>query len=153
MKKNKTKKASREDSFTIVNKTKSKIPDLPFLLMKNAVLGKKYNLSLVITGDAELLKLNKIYRQKNSTTDVLSFPLSAENGEIFLNPRDAKRQAPLFDFETLPFIGFLFIHGMLHLKGYNHGSTMEDEETKFVKKFRLLTSPQISSWRKKLLLE
>lgn len=143
-----------DDNFTIANHTKGKLPSLPFGLMKNIVLGKKYNLSLMFAGDAKLAKLNKIYRGKNGTTDILSFPISKNNGEIYISIRESKRQASDFgygvglknlskkirDRETAKFVGFLFIHGMLHLKGYSHGSTMEQEEAKLVKKFRLTPS-------------
>jgi rRNA maturation RNase YbeY len=68
---------------------------------------------------------------------VLSFPYSASEGELFICPREAARQAPLFGMHTDGFIGYLFIHGCLHLKGYNHGSTMSRAERNFVKQFAL----------------
>ncbi len=126
--------------------------------MKEKVLGKKYELSLVIATEAELKRLNTTYRDKQETTDILSFPLSDTSGEIYLCPQDATRQAPNFDMEPIEFMGFLFIHGLLHLKGYDHGSTMEHEEAKLVKFFALsetwpkkspsaLTSERIKSKR------
>lgn len=144
-----------QEHFSIVNITTGKLPRLPVRRMKHmkdTVLGKTYELSVVIAGDATLKKLNKTYRRKNQTTDVLSFSLSKNSGEIYLNPRDAARQAPDFGMKILPFLEFLFIHAMLHLKGYDHGSTMEHEEQILAKKFNLpidSSSPHSLSWRKK----
>lgn len=119
---------------------------MPFAFIKKAVLGKNYELSLVFASDAKLAKLNKKYRAENRTTDVLSFLISKNSGEIYISLKESARQAESFGYknssstEIEKFVGFLFIHGMLHLKGYSHGSTMEQEEAKFVKKFRLSPS-------------
>ena len=128
------------ESFLIVNETKAKLPSLPFFAIKKAVMGNGCNVSLVFASDAKLAKLNKIYRGKNGTTDILSFPLSEKSGEIYISLKESARQAENFGYKNSKkskFIGFLFIHGLLHLKGYSHGSTMEHEEARFVKKFRL----------------
>jgi ssRNA-specific RNase YbeY (16S rRNA maturation enzyme) len=46
-----------------------------------------------------------------------------------------KLEAKKFDREYENFLGFLFIHGLVHLKGYDHGSTMESIEIQFRKQF------------------
>src|SRR3989344_4818070 len=77
-----------------------------FLFKKVAdkALGKKYDLSLVICGD-------KLTNKHN----VLSYPLSKDIGEIFLNPKRAK-----------PFtLTHLFIHAVAHLKGFDHSPAMD----------------------------
>ena len=78
---------------SIVNKTKGKLPRLPFKQMKDAVLGKKYNLSLVFVSKKTSQKLNKKHRGKNSPTDILSFSLEKTEGEIVINPDSAKTKA------------------------------------------------------------
>lgn len=123
------------DSFSIRKTTKGKLPRLPFLPIKDAVLGTSYELSLVFIGDIRSRTLNRTHRSKDKPTNVLSFPLSSTSGEIFINPNLARKQAHLFDMTPETFIGKLLIHGMLHLKGYEHGSTMERIEAQFVKKF------------------
>ena len=120
-------------NFSITNKTKSCIPPLPFNNMKEAVLGKNYELSLVIVGKKKIRTLNRTYRNKNKPTDILSFPLSKISGEIFINPNQTKIQAKLFDRHFSNFVGFLFIPGLLHLKGLSHRSSLEKE----VKKIRV----------------
>ena len=124
-----------EKSFSITNKTKNKLPKIPFETIKKATLGSKYNLSLVIADEAHLKKLNTIYRDKEFATDILSFPLSESEGEIYICLEEAKKEAVKFDRSYEDFLAFLFIHGCVHLKGYDHGSTMEAIEVELRKKF------------------
>ncbi len=123
------------DTFTLVNKTKGKLPSLPFEVMKDEVLGKDYELSLVFVTEAESHKINLAYRQKDKPTNILSFPLEKNAGEIFICPEYAKKEAPDFEREYENYLAFLFIHGLVHLKGFDHGSRMENEEQKFRNKF------------------
>lgn len=107
-----------------------------FLLdAKDAVLGKSYELSVAFVASVEMKKLNKRFRQKFEATDILSFPLSPASGEIVFCMEEVEAQAPLFERTSANFLKFLFIHGLLHLKGYRHGSRMERQEIKFRKKF------------------
>ncbi|MBL7045525.1 MAG: rRNA maturation RNase YbeY [Parcubacteria group bacterium] len=105
--------------------------------MKNKVLGPKYELSLVFSGDTLTRRLNKEYRGKDYVPNVLTFPLDSDEGEIFINPNISKRDAKKFEMGYKNFIGYLFIHGMLHLKGYKHGSTMNKQERTLLKHFNL----------------
>ncbi len=124
-------------NFNITNTTKSKLPVFDFEKMKNAVLGKKYELSVIIIGKKEIQKLNKEYRYINKPTDILSFPLSDDFGEIYINPEMTKIEAKKFERDYDNFFAFLFIHGLVHLKGFDHGSTMENIEAQFRKKFHI----------------
>ncbi|MBI5816906.1 MAG: rRNA maturation RNase YbeY [Candidatus Yonathbacteria bacterium] len=123
--------------LTITNKTKGKLPSLPFVKMKNAVLGKNYELSLVCIGNKASQRLNKTYRRKNTPTNILSFPLSKTEGEIFIDLKKSRAGAHLFERGYSNFIGFLFIHALLHLKGFDHGSKMEGKEVKLRKRFKI----------------
>ena len=122
-------------TFTLSNTTKDKLPRLAFADMKDAVLGKEYELSLIIVGKKQIQKLNNEYRGINKPTDILSFPLSDDFGEMYINPEMTKLEAKKFDRKYENFFGFLFIHGLVHLKGFDHGSTMESIEARFRKKF------------------
>lgn len=124
-------------TFSIKNTLKGKAPSLPFLLMKENVLGKDYDLSFVLVGPKKIQELNNTYRGKNEPTDVLSFPLTENSGEIFLCPSVARTKAKKFNRKSHDHTGFLFIHGLLHLKGMDHGSRMEQEEQAISKMFRL----------------
>lgn len=105
--------------------------------MKESILGKLFEISLVFIGDARSRTLNKKYRDKEYVANVLTFPLGKSSGEIFINLREARRNAPDFDMGYTSFVGFLFIHALLHLKGSRHGSKMKAIERTWRKKFNL----------------
>ncbi|MBX4189015.1 rRNA maturation RNase YbeY [Candidatus Parcubacteria bacterium] len=124
---NLARKDDKIEDFSIQNLTKAKgTPEgAPFKATKRKVLGDSYRLSLVLCGDALSRRLNRAYRKKDKPTNVLAFPLSKDSGEIFINLKKVK-----------PFsVEFLFIHGLLHLKGMEHGATMERREQELLKKF------------------
>ncbi len=124
-----------QETLSITNKTKGKLPRLPFVRLKEAILGKTYSLSVAIVPPRESHRLNLTYRKKDKPTNVLSFPLAKHSGELVLDITTARKQAPDFEMSEQKFLTYLVIHGMLHLKGYDHGSTMEKEERKFLRKF------------------
>jgi len=105
--------------------------------IKNTVLGPKYELSLVFCTAKKIQELNKIYRNINKSTDILSFPLSKTSGEIFICKTETKKMAKEFDQTYENFLVFLYIHGLVHLKGYDHGPKMEKMEIKFRKQFKV----------------
>ena len=110
---------------------------LPFAQMARAALPKDYQLSLVICGDQLAQRMNKEYRKKTYRPNVLSFPLSKTEGEIFLNVRKAAREARAMQIATTARIAYLFVHGCFHLAGYKHGDKMDALEVKVLKKFEL----------------
>jgi probable rRNA maturation factor len=129
-------------TFSITNETEvsgkpAHIPKLPFEEIKIASLGKNYTLSLIFTSPEKMKKLNLIYRDKNTATDILSFPIDEIEGEIYICLEEAKKEAVKFERTFENFIGFLFIHGCVHLKGHDHGSTMENVEVKLRKQFQI----------------
>lgn len=123
------------ERFSITNKTRGALPSVPFEKIKNSVLGKNYSLSLVFIGRDRSRKLNFTHRQKNKPTNVLSFTLDKNNGEIFITPFVAKKEMKKFGRTYQNFVAFLFIHGLMHLKGYEHGSRMDEAEEKVRKIF------------------
>lgn len=128
-----------DETLNIKITTKDKPPRLSFLDFKNTVLGKNYELSILFAGEALCRKLNKQFRDKDYATNILSFPLSDSSGEIVMNLKKVKKDAKEFDRSYENFFAYLLIHGMLHLKGYDHGSTMDNEEIKYQKKLGVLT--------------
>ena len=124
-------------NFSLTNTTKSTLPGVPFAKIKNKALGSKYSLSLVFIGEKKSQTLNKIYRGKNKPTNVLSFNISKNKGEIFITPSVVRRQIKLFQRKFNNLVAFLFIHGLMHLKGMKHGSRMERAETKLREQFKL----------------
>jgi len=90
--------------------------------LKDFVLGPDYDLSVAWVSSAVIHKINLTYRHKDKPTNILSFPLGPNEGEILLC------RELMEDQEAVP----LFIHGLVHLKGYDHGSRMEQEEKKVI---------------------
>ncbi|MEX2013310.1 MAG: rRNA maturation RNase YbeY [Parcubacteria group bacterium] len=101
---------------------------IPFTRLKNRVLGRSFELSLVFIDNKLSRRLNRTYRGKNSPANVLSFPLSKSTGEIFIDLVTAQKETKEFGMSFEQFVTFLFIHGLLHLKGMAHGDTMEQAE-------------------------
>lgn len=124
-------------SFNIINENKEKLPKIPFKEIKEASLGNNYSLSLIFTSPAKMKKLNTIYRDKEKPTDILSFPLNENEGEIYISLSEAKKESKKFERDYENFIAFLFIHGCVHLIGHDHGSTMENIEVKLRNKFQI----------------
>ena len=122
-------------NISIKRFTKGKLHSLPFVKMKEAILGKTYELSIIFAGRKLAQKLNKKYRGKNKPTNILSFPVSKNSGEIIISLQQVRKEAPQFNKKYTDHLGSLLIHGMLHLKGYRHGKKMETQEKKFIKKF------------------
>jgi len=121
----------------VANKTRNVLPFIPFEAIKNETLGALYILSVVIVSTIEIQKLNLTYRNINKPTDILSFPLSETEGEIYISIDETKKEAVKFDRSYENFLAYIFIHGCIHLKGYDHGSTMEDIEIQIRKKFKV----------------
>ena len=110
---------------------------MPFFALKEKVLGKDYELSVALVGNTTSKKLNLAYRGKDMPTNVLSFELSPNEGEIVLDLAKIKTETKKFNrsFENL--VAFLFIHGLFHLKGMDHGVTMESKEASIRKQFSI----------------
>lgn len=123
-------------TFAISSSVKT-YPAHPYAEIKDTILGKKYTISLAFIGDAKAQKLNQEHRKKSYVPNVLSFPLDDQNGEIFIAPSVAKKEAKKFDMTVDGYIGFLFIHALLHLKGLDHSDTMDKAEKKYCLKYNL----------------
>ena len=123
--------------ISLINKTKGKLPSLPFEQIKDFVLGKDYSLSIVICGEKRIRSLNKKFRNIDKATDILSFPLSKSTGEVFICASRTKVEAKKFERSYENFFAFLVIHGFYHLKGFDHSSRMESEELKARRKFNI----------------
>lgn len=124
-----------EDKNLLVARKKGNIPDVPFLAIKEKILGKKYLLNIIFCTPDESQKQNLIYRDKDYPTNILSFPLSENEGEIYIPLGVVRLEAKKFAMSYQKFLHFLIIHGCLHLKGYDHSSTMEELEDKYLKQF------------------
>jgi len=116
--------------------------------------GKKIEVSVNLVGEAKIKELNKKYRHKNKVTDVLSFPMNTtfnfqlstfnflDIGDIFICLSFAKKQAKSENVSIDRKLAQLTVHGFLHLLGYDHERSDEDEiemfklENKILKKWQ-----------------
>ncbi len=131
------------------NQTEVKVPVGIRLLIRRccqAVLstegfGKDAEVSVSFVSNNEIKNLNKIYRDKDSVTDVLSFPLTGSDGseeinqetgavllgDIVISLETAVKQASNYGHSLEREIGFLTVHSMLHLLGYDHETSQLDQ--------------------------
>lgn len=81
------------------------------------------SIACLVTSDAEVRRLNRRFRGKNSTTDVLSFPSSEKNGfagDLAISVDRARRQAAEQGHSLEEELRILILHGALHLTGLDH---------------------------------
>lgn len=111
------------------------LPRVPFLAIKEKVLGKTYELSMSFVAPGVAQSLNKEHRGKEYIPNTLSFSLTKDSGEIVMCLSAIRREYKKFEMAYDTYLIFLLIHSMLHLKGFVHGGTMEKEEKKFLSFF------------------
>lgn len=121
-------------SINISHTTRS-FPRLPYEKVASDILGSKYQLSLVFVGEERGRQINLASRNKSYSPNVLSFPLSKSAGEIYITLAVAKRECSRFDHSYQKHVLYLFIHGLLHLKGLDHGKKMDSLEEKYLEKY------------------
>lgn len=121
-------------SVDMRNFTRRKAPVFPYQKIVDAVL-PGWNISLVFAGATRAKRLNQVLRKKSYVPNVLSYASGKKSGEIIICLEVAKKQATSYGVSYSNFVAFLFIHGLLHLKGVPHGTTMERYESKFLQRF------------------
>ena len=98
------------------------------ILFKGENIGIEKVISLVLVNDKDIKGLNKEYRGKNEPTDVLSFGGEGDFlGEIAICPKVVKKNAKEDKSNFKKELVFVFIHGVLHLLGYEHEAGGEKE--------------------------
>ncbi|MBT1251334.1 rRNA maturation RNase YbeY [Bacillus licheniformis] len=108
--------------------------------------------SVTIVNNEEIQKINKEYRGKDYPTDVISFALEEDGegeveiigadmppvlGDIIISVDKAREQAEEYGHSLMRELGFLTVHGFLHLLGYDH-MTEEEEKEMFTKQKEIL---------------
>ena len=103
-------------------------------------------ISLLLADDETIQELNKSYRNMDKPTDVLSFKIESDTmlGDIIISVETAKRMSVEYNISLDREIAFLFIHGILHLLGYDHETSVEDEEEMFALQTKLLDLTNIA---------
>ena len=110
-------------------------------------------IELIVTDNKSIQKLNREYRSKNKATDVLSFPIDATFedmlipgmplGSIVISIDLVKKRSVELGHTTENELSLLFIHGLLHLLGFDHevdNGEMREKEKEIIHKFNLPAS-------------
>ncbi len=109
---------------------------------------------VIFIDDDKMHEMNKEYRGIDRTTDVLSFALEdndkfktevRELGDIFVSIPKMKAQAEEYGHSEKRELSFLVCHGLLHLLGYDHTRSEEDEKIHFGKQEEILNDLNIIS--------
>ena len=132
---------ARAKVYIINNQKAVKVPSGSRLLIKrccSAALAyenfdKLAEISVSLTDNESIRELNAAYRNKDSATDVLSFPMGEDGvydvneetgasilGDIVISMERAVEQANMYGHSLEREMGFLTVHSMLHLLGYDH---------------------------------
>lgn len=111
----------------------NKIKEALLETLKSTGYGSNYEISISVVDEEEIRYLNAEYRDNDSVTDVLSFPLFERDfipeegmlGDIVICSERVKEQAQEFGHSEEREFVYLAVHSMLHLLGYDH---MEEDE-------------------------
>ncbi|MCD4826571.1 MAG: rRNA maturation RNase YbeY [Acholeplasmataceae bacterium] len=91
-----------------------------------------FSMEIIIVTQEIIHQMNMTYRQIDRPTDVLSFVNDDKEisslGDIFISLEQANLQAKEYGHSLNREVGFLAVHGYLHLKGYDHHSDEEEKE-------------------------
>lgn len=104
----------------------------------------KKEIELILLSSDEMREINKTHRNIDKDTDVLSFPYEempmSPLGSIVISSSHVEAGSKEFGHTVDDEFALLFIHGMLHLLGYDHekdGGEMREKEAEIIEKFNL----------------
>ena len=104
-------------------------------------------IELIITSNEEIQEINKLHRDIDKPTDVLSFPYEdmpmSPLGSIVVSKDYVIEKSKELSHNSMDELSLLFIHGLLHLLGYDHevdNGEMREEEKRLINKFNLPNS-------------
>jgi probable rRNA maturation factor len=102
--------------------TRRRLRDLTAAVLAGEGADARAEVSLVFCDDAFIQELNRDYRGKDRPTDVLSFPQDDPRvlGDVIVSVPTARRQARAAKRRLATEVEWLYLHGLLHLLGYDH---------------------------------
>ena len=106
----------------VVNGTRARAPGLGPWLQAIAPARARGTVTIALVSDARVRALNRQYRKKDRSTDVLSFPADEPGllGDVVIALGVARRQAAAAGHALGTELRVLALHGLLHLLGYDH---------------------------------
>ena len=125
------------------------------VVLKEMDFKKKYYLSVLLTNDSGIKKINKKYRKINKPTNVLSFPQNDERlitkkgfkiilGDIVISLEKIVKESKLQNKKPSDHLTHMVIHSILHLLGFNHEKSKDFKIMK-KKEINILSKLSISS--------
>lgn len=165
MKRKELQSRMKAKATVLIRNDQKKIKMTPDLrrLVKHAVIstlefedfGRRAEVSVTFTDNEKIHSLNREYRNVDRPTDVLSFPLfdgeeydtdgeAVLLGDIVLSLEQAKKQSEEYGHSFEREVAFLIVHSMLHLLGYDHETSPEDERDMFARQDEILISAGIT---------
>lgn len=109
------------------------------IFFRNINLGNDFiEISLLVLNNKQIQEINRLYRDIDKPTDVLSFPMNEDKeiktnmlGDIVISLEKCKSQAEDAGIDLSREIANVYIHGLLHLLGYDHEKDTEEEKKMF----------------------
>lgn len=120
------------------------------LIIKKILKRKKREMNVIFVDNKEIKEINNKYRKIDKATDVISFAnrdndfiiKTKELGDIFISIEKATEQASKYGHSIDREIGFLAVHGYLHLIGYDHQDN-EGEKKMIIKQEKILKKAKL----------
>lgn len=124
----------------VQNEWLTQIDELLTFAKKQENIEEEAELSVTFVDKEEIQEINKMYRDKDKVTDVISFALEEDEpeitgldmsrvlGDIIICTDVAKEQADNYGHSFERELGFLALHGFLHLLGYDHMNEQDEKE-------------------------
>ncbi|WP_323704720.1 rRNA maturation RNase YbeY [Mammaliicoccus sp. Dog046] len=140
-----------DEQEVIEQETKDQIESLLRFAAEKEDITEEAELSISFVDEEEIQAINRDYRDKDKVTDVISFSLEEDEpeiegldiprvlGDIIICLEVAKEQAESYNHSLSRELGFLALHGFLHLLGYDH-MTEEDEKEMFSRQDEILNA-------------
>ena len=126
--------------------------------LKHEEFFRDAEVSVTFTDDAYIRTLNAEYRKKDAATDVLSFPIYEKGepystpdtpvllGDIVISLERAKEQGEKIGNTLEEEVSFLTVHSTLHLLGYDHETSQEDEDEMFARQKKIVEEIRSGEW-------
>jgi probable rRNA maturation factor len=144
---------NRTEEYILDDTTEKFIEKIAEITLEHLGKGKNYEISVSFVTNDEIKKLNRDYRNNDSVTDVLSFPmeeefeLDMENillGDVVISVDKIKEQSIEYGHTFERELSYLFVHSLLHLFGFDH---IEEKKKEVMRKEEKLIMEKLQIYK------
>ncbi len=132
---------NEQDKIEIPADWEQKINEVAAICLREEQIPEEAEIDLLFVDNEAIREMNREYRDKDSATDVLSFPMYEPDeeiddedeilfGDIVISLERAQEQCEEYGHSLEREVMYLLVHGLLHLSGYDH---MEEDEKKVMR--------------------